>query len=793
MMRIPFTRLLIFGLANILWCAGMLGQVTVTPTSPYLETFDNYSNCSHSATAACAFPTGSLWTNVNSSRLWRSATTNTGSSPTGPNRDFTTCGTGTCNTSQTAIGAYLYTESSSPAVVGDVYEVVSPTFNISALSSPVLTFYYHLNGTSIGTFEVIVDNGTTQTVALTYSGQQQTSESDPWRKAQVLLCGYGNSVSVHFKHTLGADGSTYFWGDAGIDQVEVFDAAAAGPDLELVALTAPVPGTLCASFTSSEQVTVTIKNNTCTAFNFATTPVSFSLSGTGPITPSASFTLNSGTLGGNQSQTVNIGSLNMSATGIYVFDVSANMVGDGNSANNSITNATFKSGTITTFPYAENFENGDGGWETQGTTTFAIGSPSGSVINQNAPGGGTKSWVTNPGGLYSTNENGAVVSPCFNMSSLTNPVIQFDAWWNSEVSWDGTVLQYSTNGGQAWNNVGILNDPNAENWYNDNSLDGRAGGQNIGWSGNPGSGGWLSLEYTMPFLGGQSSVIFRFAFGSDGSVQYDGFAFDNIFILEAPLYDAAAISVEPSSICPGSLDVLMTIKNRGVNNLSSVRISADVDGNSIVSNQLVSFSPALQRGEEKILVVGQYTFQGSTTHTVNASVSQPNGQVDQNPLNNSTSSSASFKTGVISSFPYIENFENGAGNWETQGSTSFAIGTPSGSIINGNPPGGGTKSWVTNPAGNYNNNENGAVVSPCFNFSSLAVPAIQFNAWFNSEVSWDGTVLQYSTDGGETWQNLGTYLDTAADNWYNDNSLDGRAGGQSIGWSGSQIGRVGLT
>ncbi|MEZ4687943.1 MAG: hypothetical protein R3B47_18335 [Bacteroidia bacterium] len=251
-----------------------------------------------------------------------------------------------------------------------------------------------------------------------------------------------------------------------------------------------------------------------------------------------------------------------------------------------------------------------------GTTSFAIGTPSGAVINQNAPGGGTKSWVTNPAGLYSTNENGAVLSPCFNMSSLNNPVIQFDAWWNSETSWDGTVLVLY----RRWPNLeqrGCLNDPNAENWYNDNSLDGRAGGGNIGWSGqNPGSGGWLSLEYTMPSLGGLSSVIFRFAFGSDGSVQYDGFAFDNIFILEAPANDASAISVEPSSICPGALDVLVTVKNRGVNNLSSVRVSASVDGNAIVTNQLVTFSPALQRGEETILNVGTYTFQGATTHSL---------------------------------------------------------------------------------------------------------------------------------------------------------------------------------
>ena len=793
MMRLTFTRLLMFGFATLLWITGAFGQITVTPSSPYLETFDSFTTGSGGYTTSFTLsPTSAGWSNVSGDggdfQAFGNAPTSANS---GPNRDFTTCGTGSCANSGTAQGNFLYNECSG-AANGATFILQGPTFNIAALNDPTLSFYYHMvfNGAPDGSLQVILDNGSTTTTALTLTGSQQASESSPWEEAVVKLCGLGNTVSVRFVVTVGTSTSSFYY-DCGLDQVSVSNGGG-GTDIELSSLVAPVPGGLCASFGTNEQITVSIKNTTCNQLNFATNPVTITYSGTGPTNPSGSFVLNTGTLAGNTSQNVNIGNANLSAAGVYTLDVSVAMPGDGDATNNSITGATFKSGTISTFPYAENFENGDGGWEVTGSnTSFALGAANGSVINTNAPGGGSNSWITNPTGNYNNGENGAVVSPCFDMTSLNNPVIQFDAWWDCEFSWDGAVLQYSTNGGQGWSNVGVLNDPNAENWYNDGTISGNPGGQQIGWSGpasNGGSGGWLGLEYTLPNLGGQSSVIFRFAFGSDGSVNnYEGFAFDNIFILEAPANDAAAVSVEPSSICPGNLDVLVTVKNRGINNLSSVRVSASVDGNAIVTNQLVNFSPALQRGEEQIINVGTYAFQGATTHSLSATVSQPSGQTDDNPLNNQAGNSVSFKTGVINSFPYIEDFESGAGNWETQGSTSFALGTPSGNVINSNAPG-GTMSWITNPNGNYNNGEGGAVVSPCFNFTNLNVPAIQFNAWWDCEFSWDGCVLQYSTDGGDSWARLGDFQDTLADNWYNDNTINGNPGGQQIGWTSASGG-----
>ncbi|MDX5346820.1 MAG: PKD domain-containing protein, partial [Hymenobacteraceae bacterium] len=76
---------------------------------------------------------------------------------------------------------------------------------------------------------------------------------------------------------------------------------------------------------------------------------------------------------------------------------------------------------------------------------------------------------------------------------------------------------------------------------NDNSISGLdwTGGQ-TGWTGRnnstntTGSGGWVTARHTLPTLANQSTVRFRIAFGSDGSVQDDGFAFDDFKVIETP-------------------------------------------------------------------------------------------------------------------------------------------------------------------------------------------------------------------------------------------------------------------
>ncbi|QCE40912.1 gliding motility-associated C-terminal domain-containing protein [Psychroserpens sp. NJDZ02] len=208
---------------------------------------------------------------------------------------------------------------------------------------------------------------------------------------------------------------------------------------------------------------------------------------------------------------------------------------------------------ITTYPYTEDFEAGDGGWIADNTVagTWALGLPADAVINSAASG--ANSWMTNLAGNYNTSENSSVTSPVFDLSSLTAPTVSFSIWWESEFSWDGTVFQSSIDNGVTWQNVGALGDP--DNWYNDNTISGSPGGQSVGWTGRDGSGsdGWVTASHVLIGLAGETNVIFRFAFGSDTSGQDDGFAFDDVSIFNTSC--ASPSGLEANGITANSVDL----------------------------------------------------------------------------------------------------------------------------------------------------------------------------------------------------------------------------------------------
>lgn len=164
--------------------------------------------------------------------------------------------------------------------------------------------------------------------------------------------------------------------------------------------------------------------------------------------------------------------------------------------------------------------------------TWVLGLPANTIIN--SASSGANAWATNLTGAYNASESSWVTSPVFDFSSLIAPGIQLKVWWNSEFSWDGMVLQSSINGGTSWQNVGALGDPG--NWYTDNTIAGNPGGQQEGWSGRNssanGSGAWVTANHPLGGLGGQSNVLLRLAFGSDGSVQDEGVAFDDINVFD---------------------------------------------------------------------------------------------------------------------------------------------------------------------------------------------------------------------------------------------------------------------
>ncbi len=144
----------------------------------------------------------------------------------------------------------------------------------------------------------------------------------------------------------------------------------------------------------------------------------------------------------------------------------------------------------------------------------------------------------------------------------------------------------------------------------------------------------------------------------------------------------------------------------------------------------------------------------------------------------------------INTFPYNEGFETSPGNWFVTNysiSSDWEWNNPSRKTTI-NTAGGGNRCWtVGDSIGNgYSSGEDSYLQSPCFDISSLANPYISFKIFWDSEQRFDGTGFQYSTDGGNTWINLGSNADAIncpASNWFNTSSIRYLSAGE--GWSGS--------
>ncbi|MCH8318361.1 MAG: hypothetical protein IIA88_07665, partial [Bacteroidetes bacterium] len=373
-----------------------------------------------------------------------------------------------------------------------------------------------------------------------------------------------------------------------IDSVSVTITEPPANDVGVIALDAPTTG---CGLSASDIVTIRV-------MNFGSViqigvPVSFSLDGGPPV---------------NETITVPIlpcdtvtytfaATADLSTPGIHTFDAWTSLGTDADSTNDSLTNFLVENTLIvSTFPYLEDFEAGQGGWSSGGiNSTWAFGTPAKTTIN--SAGSGVNSWVTGGLGIGSYNnlENSQVVSTCFDFTSLIAPIIELNIWWNSEFSWDGAVLQSSIDDGASWQNVGAFGDP--DNWYNDNFVEIEEGIPG-GWSGNQSdgaaSGGWVKAKHYLSGLGGQSSVFFRIIFFSDAIFQVgDGFAFDDVFIYDRPANDVGVIAIDaPNSGCnlAATESVTVRVTNYGLDLQDTIpvsyRINAGVPVNETITDTI---------------------------------------------------------------------------------------------------------------------------------------------------------------------------------------------------------------
>lgn len=464
-----------------------------------------------------------------------------------------------------------------------------------------------------------------------------------------------------------------------------------------------------------------------------------------------------------------------STAGDYTIDVAVSLAGDTISVNDTLTGYFLQSvPTISSLPYSENFESGTGGWTASGAASnweHGVATEANVFGNGGCASGDSMVWATGLSAPYNSNTLSYLESPCIDFSSLTaDPMMSFDHLFNTEPGFDPHSLEISLDGGTTWNVLG--GQGTGLNWYNNTDS----------WDGlsytNPGE--WRKAAHVLTGAAGNATVRVRFVMQSDGSVQREGVAIDNINIdVVSPLYDASVVSLDaPVSGCglTNAETIMATYTNTGVDTLFTFDVCYTVNGGTQVCETV---NDTLAPGGTYMHTFGT-TADFSVVGVANVDLSVSVAELDT--CNNAWSGTVQNKP-VINTFPYIERFENGPGGWDANNANNgtWELTTPNAAVINSAAS--GVNAWVTNATGNYNVNDNSYVEGPCFDFTNLDTNSwVAMKVWWESENSWDGANLQISIDTGATWTNIGANGDPH--NWYNDNSISGAPGGSQEGWTG---------
>jgi PKD repeat protein len=357
--------------------------------APYVENFDGTTWIVDGT-----FDPGAIdpcWLRTDTTTYWwkpRSGATPT--AQTGPSSDHTT-----------GFGKYAYTETNGG---GNTTTLTSPLIDLSPLTVPELTFWYHMYGSLINELEIQINSGGSWTNLTTLTGQQQTSNSDPWLEETIDLSAYANdTVQIRFigRRNPGFVNRV----DIAIDDFDVHETP-----------TCPKPTNISTGTVTATSIQVAWTTGGASNWNIEYGPVGF--------------TPGSGTFVSATTNPFVVTGLTPNTTyDFYVRD----SCGPGNvSTWEGPVDDTTLCGVFTA-PYVEDF---DGPTWIPGTGGFAAGTidqcwtRSASTQYWWRPGsGGTPTPQTGPSGDHTSGSGGYVYTESFNGStntSLTSPEIDLD-------------------------------------------------------------------------------------------------------------------------------------------------------------------------------------------------------------------------------------------------------------------------------------------------------------------------------------------------------------------------------
>ena len=472
-------------------------------------------------------PTG--WTN--------SAVTGTQTWSFGINGSVTNAGNNNLN--GTAM-AFFDDDNLGSANTNSTVSLTSPVFDNSADSTCTLEFDYNFREFAgpLDRFYIEVYNGSSWVTVKSVT----TNDCGNWLGACVGNFPHANiDISAHKNANCQIrftyhDGNDWCW-YVGFDNVLV--SSTVNNDLAVTEIVNPYNS---CSFDSTEQVTVIVKNK---GSNNITAPFSLTIdvnNGIQSLIETVNSTLN---VGDSIIYTFN-GIIDLKAKGSYNLKIYSSLSLDSNNLNDTISR-TIQSIIPQTLPYFDGFEGTVSNWRNYGqNNSWQIGVPA--STNLNTAYQGNQSAVTNLSGNYNNLEVSYLESPCFYSAQPNRtPIVSFYINHLSEPSFDGLILEISSDNGITWQKV--YAGSSSTNWYANNAM----------WAGN--SGGWIKVENYLDSASFLLDFKLRFKMTSDGSGIREGFAIDDFNIR----------FINPVSLNENNKDHYITLSpnpNNGIFNLS---------------------------------------------------------------------------------------------------------------------------------------------------------------------------------------------------------------------------------
>ena len=298
-------------------------------------------------------------------------------------------------------------------------------------------------------------------------------------------------------------------------------------ELDLIAIASPNNSVTCGNVAPKLKIT---NNGASTATSFT---VNYNIDGganqafnwTGSITSNATAEIELATI-----ENLSEGNHTLNAEIVQAND--ANLFNNNSSSSFSV-NQTGDGQITYTFGDANPATNENNStWTVSSDNLWEIGTPTTPQLNNVV----TSGYVTNPTGNTPDGTTSLLTSPCYNLTSLQDPVLKFKMAFALEQDYDIVYVEYSTDQGATWDILGTASDPN---WYNSNRTNASSGGvdcQNCPGSQWTGTDATLrEYSYNLSAFNSESSIIFRFKFVADPNTNDEGVVVDDFTI------DASAI------------------------------------------------------------------------------------------------------------------------------------------------------------------------------------------------------------------------------------------------------------